>query len=156
MEPKGTGVNKFTYWVASSTVGEWTKLPDLEPKDIKASRTIKILFTGNTKREIFTNPFFFGKEEIYLRAQIARISFSTQLCPKTAFKFSNPEEEPRAIEPDLDEESGAPRVQVTAKQMCKADMWVHESVSILDQARTEHIIPEKTDDEIDQEVWDAM
>lgn len=34
LEPKGTGVNKFTYWVASSTVGEWTKLPDLEPRHI--------------------------------------------------------------------------------------------------------------------------
>ena len=31
-EPKGTGVNKFTYFVASDSLSEWTKLPDLTPK----------------------------------------------------------------------------------------------------------------------------
>jgi radial spoke head protein 4A len=68
MEEAGTGVNKLSYWVTSSTVGEWKKLPDLAPKDIKASRAVKVLFSGNPKRDIFTNPYFFGKEEHYLRA----------------------------------------------------------------------------------------
>lgn len=67
-EPKGTGVNKFTYWVTSSSIAPWTKLPDLEPKDIAAARSVKVLFTGDLKREIHTNPYFFGREENYLRA----------------------------------------------------------------------------------------
>ena len=67
-EAKGTGVNKFTYWVSHSSFGAWTKLPDLSPDDIKASRTIKVLFTGDLERTIYTNPFFFGKEKDYLRA----------------------------------------------------------------------------------------
>ena len=68
MEPKGTGVNKFTYWVTDSALGSWTKLPDLTPNDIKASRQIKVLFSGDLERPIFTNPFFFGNEKDYLRA----------------------------------------------------------------------------------------
>ena len=86
-EAKGSGVNKYTYWVTSCSTGKWEILPDLEPKDIAASRSIKVLFSGNTKREIHTNPYFFGKEEIYLRAQIARISHSTTLAPKGYYKF---------------------------------------------------------------------
>ena len=46
-EPKGTGVNKFTYWVSHSSYGAWTKLPDLAPEDIAAARSIKVIFTGN-------------------------------------------------------------------------------------------------------------
>jgi hypothetical protein len=49
-EAKGTGTNKFTYWVSSSTVDPWIKLPDLSPKDLKAARSIKVLFSGNTDR----------------------------------------------------------------------------------------------------------
>ena len=91
-EPKGTGVNRKTYWVTSSTIAPWVKLPHLEPKDIAAARAIKVLFTGDLKREIFTNPNFFGKEEIYLRAQIARISASTTLCAANKFKLPSIED----------------------------------------------------------------
>ena len=30
-EPRGTGINKFVYWVTDSAFGEWRKLPDLYP-----------------------------------------------------------------------------------------------------------------------------
>jgi hypothetical protein len=43
-------------------------LPDLSPKLIQAATTIKVLFTGNLERKIFTNPFFDGLEKHYLRA----------------------------------------------------------------------------------------
>lgn len=43
---------------------------------------VKVLFTGDLERRIFTNPFFDGCEKHYLRAQIARISHSTSLIPK--------------------------------------------------------------------------
>lgn len=33
-EPKGTGVNKFTYFVSQDSLSEWIKLPDLSPKQI--------------------------------------------------------------------------------------------------------------------------
>jgi len=86
-EPKGTGVNKYTYFVSHQSFAGWTKLPDLYPKDIVAARQIKVLFSGDLERTIFTNPFFFGKEKNYLRAQIARISHSTTLCPKGLWRL---------------------------------------------------------------------
>lgn len=91
-EAKGTGVNRKTYWVTSSTIAPWTKLPHLEPKDIAAARAIKVLFTGDLNREIHTNPNFFGKEDIYLRAQIARISANTSLCASNKFKLPSIED----------------------------------------------------------------
>lgn len=33
-EPRGTGVNKFVYWVSNGALSEWTQLPDLKPVDI--------------------------------------------------------------------------------------------------------------------------
>lgn len=31
METRGTGVNKFVYWVSNSPNGEWIELPDIKP-----------------------------------------------------------------------------------------------------------------------------
>jgi radial spoke head protein 4A len=67
-EPKGTGVNRFTYFVTTSTLNNWVKLPDLTPTQVKASRCIKILFTGDLEHNICTNPSFDGLEKHYLRA----------------------------------------------------------------------------------------
>jgi len=37
-EAKGTGVNKFTYFVTPDSLSAWSRLPDISPKDIAASR----------------------------------------------------------------------------------------------------------------------
>ena len=68
------------------------------------SRKVKVLLTGNLERDIITNPFFFGKEKNYLRAQIARISHSTNLVPTGVWNVN--EEEPRGelAEPEAPEE----------------------------------------------------
>ena len=31
-EPRGSGVNKFVYWVANAPNGPWVELPDLKPQ----------------------------------------------------------------------------------------------------------------------------
>ena len=85
-EARGTGVNKFSYYVAQDSMSKWTRLPDLNPSDIAASRKIKVVFTGDLNRPIYTNPFFFGQEKHYLRAQIARIIHSTTLLPRSLWK----------------------------------------------------------------------
>jgi len=54
--------------VTTNILGKWTRLPDLLPSDITAAREIKVLFTGDLERKIYTNPFFFGQEKHYLRA----------------------------------------------------------------------------------------
>ena len=67
-EPRGSGVNTYAYWVATSPEGPWEALDDLESADLAASRTFKVAFTGNLDREIVTNPYYFKKERHYLRA----------------------------------------------------------------------------------------
>ena len=93
-EPRGGGVNKYCYWVNDNPVkGSWVKLPDISPDEIKASRLIKVSFTGDLDRKIFTNPFFLGSEKIYLRAQIARISHSTTLVAAGVWKVGEPDDD---------------------------------------------------------------
>jgi radial spoke head protein 4A len=134
-EPNGTGVNKCTYWVSHSSFGKWTKLPDLSPKDIRASRDIKVLFTGNLERTIHTNPFFFGLEKNYLRAQIARISHATSLAPSGLFRFV--EESTRDVEDNVPDEGDI--VLPSTLEMSSPSRWVHHSVSILNNCRTTHM-----------------
>lgn len=62
VEPRGTGVNKMTYWVATDLLsGDWKELPLITPDQVNASRSIKYLFTGDLDRQIYTNPHFKGK-----------------------------------------------------------------------------------------------
>ncbi len=121
-EPRGQGVNKNVYWVTDSLLEKWIKLPDLSPNDIKASRQIKVLLSGDLERPIFTNPFFFGKEKHYLRAQIARIVHATTIVPKGLYKVN--EENKREIEdfvPEEGQEIPVPSVQ----GLGLPENWVH-------------------------------
>jgi radial spoke head protein 4/6 len=137
MEEKGTGVNKFTYYVTNDVFGNWSKLPDLSPQHIAAARQLKVLFTGDLERDIIANPFFFGKEKHYLRAQIARISCSTALAPAGAKKLD--EENERNIVDNEPEEGEL--VLPNTSQMASLSAWVHEQPSILNCNRTVHVDP---------------
>lgn len=68
VDRRGSGVNRFAYFVCSSPNGEWSQLPDLKASDIINARNIKHTFSGDLNRDIFTNPFYFQKEKVYLRA----------------------------------------------------------------------------------------
>lgn len=46
---------------------EWTQLPDLKPQDIITARGIKVMFTGDLNRKIYTNPFYMDTEKVLLR-----------------------------------------------------------------------------------------
>jgi len=150
MEPKGTGVNKKTYWVACSALGDWAMLPDLEPQDLVASRSIKVLFTGSLERDIITNPFFFRKEKHYLRAQIARIYHSTTLCPAGLFKV---DEEGNIV--DNTGEDDSPPVVPSTNAMAEAGKWVHQNAGILKCCRATHQeiteVPEGSPEEVTPE-----
>lgn len=61
-EPKGTGVNKLYYWATTQLSGDWTELPLITPQQLRVSRKIKVLFTGDLNRKIISNPHFLGKE----------------------------------------------------------------------------------------------
>ena len=71
----------------------WVKLPQVKPTQISASRQIRKLFTGKLDTPIVTYPPFPGNEANYLRAQIARISSTTQISPNSYFQHPEDEEE---------------------------------------------------------------
>lgn len=146
-EAPGSGVNASTYWVSHSTYGAWNKLPHLSPNDIRAARTIKVLFTGDLERTIFTNPYFFEKEKVYLRAQIARISHSTTLTPKGLWRTT--EDDPRALEENAPEEGEI--TLPTTMAMNNEAMWVHLKDGILGNCRTKHLEPTDPPEDADPE-----
>lgn len=78
----------------------WTKLPHVTPAQIVATRKLRKLFTGHLDAPIVTFPPFPGNETHYLRAQIARITATTQISP--AGYFQHPEDE----EEEQEEEGG--------------------------------------------------
>ena len=138
MEARGTeGINKFAYWVANSPAGPFTILPDLSPEDMRAAKGIKVLFTGDLNRKIITNPFYFKTEKEYLRAVIARISFSTTLIPKGVYRTV--EDNQNEIEENANDDG---QVKVpTTEEMCKAVNWVHYTKNILNCNRLTHLEP---------------
>ena len=58
VEPKGTGVNKMTYWVCNDLSSDWQELPIVTPEQIVVSRKIKYCFSGDLNRQIYANPHF--------------------------------------------------------------------------------------------------
>ena len=138
---KGVGVNEFTYYVTHDSMSDWIKLPELAPKDIEASRMIKVLFTGNLERPIQTNPYFFGQEKHYLRAQISRIIHSTTLYPKGLMKKDEDDETGRKVVTNEPEEGEI--VMPSTTEMNDLSMWQHAKESILKCCRTVHMEPEE-------------
>lgn len=138
-EARGTGVNQFVYWVTHDALSPWVKLPDLLPRFLKASRQIKVSFTGNLERELITNPFFNGKEKHYLRAQIARIHHGTTLIPKGLYRPT--EDDAKEIEPEEAEDEESKYVPQTENQS-KLSNWCHYPKGILKNCRTGHMDPE--------------
>jgi radial spoke head protein 4A len=155
-EARGTGVNKYSYFVAPDALSAWTRLPDLSPADVKAAREVKVVFTGELNRPIYTNPFFFGQEKHYLRAQIARIVHSTTLLPRSLWMedAENPREIAAQEPPEGEEEVEIPSTQ----QMAHPGMWVHALPNILLNCLTEHKDvepPADLEEEFDQEAANA-
>jgi len=94
-EAKGSGTNKFVYFVATSDdLTQWTELPDLQPAWVLAARKINKFFTGDLEAPVTAHPPFPGVEKHYLRAQISRIMHTTVVAPRLIFSLTEaPEEE---------------------------------------------------------------
>lgn len=142
-EDKGTGVNKYSYFVTNSPFSAWKRLPDLAPSHIETARKIKVLFSGDLERDIICNPFFFGKEKHLLRAQIARISHSTALVPTGSYKIN--EEDERDIVEFVPEEDSKVEPLPSTNQAVNMSAWVHFNASILNNCRTTHNDPPEDD-----------
>ncbi|KAF0757937.1 radial spoke head protein 4 A-like [Aphis craccivora] len=78
----GVGTNKNVYFVTNKLNTRWIELESIKPHHIVEARKIKRYITGKLKNPIKSFPKFNGSESEYLRAQIARISSSTQISPR--------------------------------------------------------------------------
>ncbi|CAF3725685.1 unnamed protein product [Rotaria sordida] len=156
-EDRGTGVNKYTYYVCNYPGAQWIKLPLVTPTQIAQARLIKVFFTGDLNREIKSNPTYPGTEKNYLRAQIARISATTHVSPNGKFKFSDEEEETeeeggKQNYQENEDFTGAPLSELIDEEL---NGWVHHVLHILPQGRTKWWNPnenlEKEEEEGDEE-----
>ena len=83
MEKYLTGANYYSYWVNHNSLGmNWLELPLVTPEQIRVSRLIKHIFTGNLTQPIMCYPKFDGQERHFLKAQIVRITHNCEISPK--------------------------------------------------------------------------
>ncbi|XP_066514701.1 radial spoke head protein 4 homolog A isoform X1 [Hoplias malabaricus] len=152
-EPRGSGTNKFTYFVCQEPGLPWVRLPDVTPAQITVARQIRKLFSGRLDAPIISYPPFPGNEANYLRAQIARISASTQVSPRGFYQFDEEEGEEEGdgaretfVEnPDFE--------NIPVQEMTESlSAWVHHVQHINKQGRCVWInLAEKTEEDIEEE-----
>merc|ERR1711862_694864 len=113
-------------YVTNDLTEEWTKLPNIKPSEIVASRRIKKILTGDLDAKVVTHPPFPGTERVLLRAQIARITCDTGLMFKDFLKREGNFGEEEATDPAPNEEFGMP----TAAELFTTAGWQHGSTYI--------------------------
>ena len=55
---KEDGINRNVFYVTNNLTEKWVELPDVKPSQIKLSRKIKYIFTGNLNRKIWRRKTF--------------------------------------------------------------------------------------------------
>lgn len=123
-------------------MNDWVQLPDIEPHQLVASRYISRLLSGNLNAKIDSNPPFPGKERHFLRAQLARIQHSTELCLKGEFEIEE-NEETEAKEVKAVEDFTVP----PSEELKSLESWAHKNALILKAGRCTHFEPKGMDEE---------
>ena len=132
---KEDGINRNVFYVTNNLTEKWVELPDVKPSQIKLSRKIKYIFTGNLNRKIYTNPTFNGEERHLLRCQIARIYHGAKLVPSiNHYTIEDPESPFKQLVP-----AEKPK-RLTNENLTSLDYWIHYPPGILNNGRISHII----------------
>jgi len=63
--------------VTNSVFGDWVELPVISPRDVRESRRIKHVFTGDLNAKIYSSPPFSNTEQYLLKAMLARMVQNT-------------------------------------------------------------------------------
>ncbi|XP_043583153.1 radial spoke head protein 6 homolog A isoform X2 [Bombus pyrosoma] len=137
----GTGANTKVYFVCNEPgLDKWIELPPVTPQQIVIARQIVRYCTGNLETPYHTFPPFPGTEKNYLRAQIARISATTQVSPIGFFTFGAGDEEEELMEEV--EEGGVLSENVHYDPLPIKDLidpsmsnWCHHAPYLLKQGR---------------------
>ncbi|KND01845.1 uncharacterized protein SPPG_03635 [Spizellomyces punctatus DAOM BR117] len=148
------GVNKYVYYVCNYAGGPWTRLPDVIPEKLQASRRIRKFFTGDLNHKIVSYPPFNDTEAQYLRCQIARISAATVVSPSGYYTFDQEDE-------NEDEENPQPQniiinpefESLSPEQLIDPANWVHHVPYILPQGRVtwENPLGQKGEEEANED-----
>lgn len=142
MEKPGEGVNKYMFYATDDLCSEWTPLPSIKPEQIKASRKIKRLMSGNLQADVITHPAFPWKEATLLRSMIARITADTMLAisgSRVREDPDNPDESPIIDNPEF--------VCPSTEELRKQESWIHTRPHILRNGKTKHTVEEPDDPE---------
>ncbi|CAH8454295.1 unnamed protein product [Schistosoma guineensis] len=149
-EENHIGTNKKVYFVCHEPGLQWIKLPPVTPEQIVAARAVHRLFTGILDSPVSCYPPYPGNEANYLRAQIARISASTQISPQGYYTFGSKEEEEEELG---NEEEGERQNYVkneeyeplSTNELADPSLihWVHHTSYILPQGRVYWWNPKK-------------
>ena len=118
------------YFVTTHLGESCVKLPDVTPEQVKNARYIKKFFTGDLNSEVSAYPVY-EKEAVYLRAQIARISATTTLCPNGYVKLG---EDGATVEKNEEYVASMPSEM-------EVSSWVHRYPHIKKQGRCTVFIP---------------
>lgn len=142
-----SGPNKYTYFVTNNVGGPWTKLPKVTAEEIIAARKLRRYFTGDLEAFMPGHPPFPGKEKNFLRAQLARITASTCVCPLGVYEVG--EEDPYNITPYEEDDEEKPKP--TLEDLEELTGWVHINGKITEIGR---VTPKQITNEDGEEIDD--
>lgn len=146
-EPKDPGAeefgpasaNKFTYWAMKDNGAyEWVQLPNVRREQILIARQLRRFVKSDLEAKVTGHPPFPGQEKHFLRAQIARISAGTVVCPAGYFQANDTTGE---IEP-----ADEPEIK-SAQDLSDLGSWVHFTTEInVKYGRATPLPPQTNDD----------
>lgn len=117
-EEGADGANKYTYWVMKDDgLYMWAQLPTVTREQVLVARQLRRFVHSDLEGKVAGHPPFPGLEKHFLRAQIARITASTVVCPAGYFQVND--DNNGAIEPVDD-----PEIK-SAQDLADLGSWVH-------------------------------
>ena len=128
----------------NQNISQYEEEEEEEEEEDESTNNNNLIPTGNLEKQIYTNPYFKGKEKHYLRCQLSRIYHGTKLVPtlnhytvedqENPYKAFTPVEKPKQFKHD---------------DLIDLKNWIHYPPSILKQGRVSHFIepPEEADPE---------
>ena len=151
MEHPGQGTNKYIYYVITNhrsmdNYGKWFKLPDIEPEQIKKSRKINRILTGDLNANVGGTKYFPWQENVLLRCMIARIASSCILSVSSFYKISEEaEEEEHPLDIVKNDEFEMPENVYTF------DSWVHQRPHLRLEGRHKKWVNPESNEEDEEE-----
>lgn len=145
VEKEGEGVNAFIVYVTTAKMSnEWIQLPVVEPKQMRMSRKVKLVFKGHLNRDVNIQGFN-GTEAHLLKCQLVRILSATKLVPKGIYTIN---EETGKVEVDLE---AVKELRLSKDDAISLDNWVYHYPFILKSGRVTNFIPgHRNEEEADE------